>query len=187
MMITGSWIANEMKGAGSTDDFDLMKTPVISSITDKLTTVKKESELRKVITAIDAVTDGEKDIAEYQDGENYKVDGLSVSAADWTYIRLARNSIASNYSGEGMFIPTYSNAKEGAKQFMYKMDEKGVVLNSAFSVSAAFVFGSHLAFTMAFDAEYVSAMMIGKLIAGVLAIFVANYVYERGANREENT
>lgn len=118
MMITGSWIANEMKGAGSTDDFDIMKTPVISSITDQLTTVKKESELRKVITAIDAVTDGEKDIAEYQDGENYKVDGLSVSAADWTYIRLARNSIASNYSGEGMFIPTYSNAKEGAKKFI---------------------------------------------------------------------
>lgn len=61
---------------------------------------------------------------------------------------------------------------------MYKMDEKGVVLNSAFSVSAAFVFGSHLAFTMAFDTEYVPAMMAGKLVAGVLAIFVANYVYE---------
>lgn len=65
---------------------------------------------------------------------------------------------------------------------MYKMDEKGVVLNSAFSVSTAFVFGSHLAFTMAFDAEYVPAMMVGKLVAGVLAIFVANYVYERKGN-----
>ena len=61
---------------------------------------------------------------------------------------------------------------------MYKMDEKGVVLNSAFSVSAAFIFGSHLAFTMAFDAKYVPAMMAGKMIAGVLAIFVANYMYE---------
>ena len=70
---------------------------------------------------------------------------------------------------------------------MYKMDEKGVVLNSAFSVSAAFVFGSHLAFTMAFDAEYVPAMIIGKMVAGVLAIFVANYVYERRQNKEANT
>lgn len=61
---------------------------------------------------------------------------------------------------------------------MYKMDEKGVVLNSAFSVSAAFVFGSHLAFTMALDEDYIPAMMVGKLVAGVLAIFVANYVYE---------
>lgn len=61
---------------------------------------------------------------------------------------------------------------------MYKMDEKGVVLNSAFSVSAAFVFGSHLAFTMAFNQDYIPAMLVGKLVAGVLAIFVAHYVYE---------
>lgn len=62
---------------------------------------------------------------------------------------------------------------------MYKMDEKGVVLNSAFSVSAAFVFGSHLAFTVAFDETYVTAMVVGKLVAGVLAIVVAHYVYEQ--------
>ena len=62
---------------------------------------------------------------------------------------------------------------------MYNMDEKGVVLNSAFAVSAAFVFGAHLAFTTAFDTEYVPAMIVGKLIAGVLALFVANYIYER--------
>ena len=61
---------------------------------------------------------------------------------------------------------------------MYKMDEKGAILNSAFSVSAAFVFGGHLAFTMAFDQDYISAMMVGKLVAGVLAIIVAHYVYE---------
>lgn len=61
---------------------------------------------------------------------------------------------------------------------MNKMDEKGAILNSAFSVSAAFVFGGHLAFTMAFDQSYISAMIVGKLVAGVLAIFVANYVYE---------
>jgi len=62
---------------------------------------------------------------------------------------------------------------------MYKMDEKGVVLNAAFAVSAAFTFGAHLAFTTAFNATYVSTMIVGKLIAGVLAIFVANYIYER--------
>lgn len=61
---------------------------------------------------------------------------------------------------------------------MYKMDEKGAILNSAFSVSAAFVFGGHLAFTMAFDQDYIPAMMVGKFVAGVLAIFVAHYVYE---------
>ena len=118
MMISGAWMINEMKGIGKVDSFSILRTPVISSITDKLTTVKKETELRKVIDAVDLVTDGTKDIAEYQDGENYKVDDLSVSAADWDYIRAARNSTATNYSGEGMFIPNYSDAKEGAKEFI---------------------------------------------------------------------
>lgn len=118
MMINGAWLENEMSGAGMVGDFSIMKTPVISSITDKLETVKKETDLRKLITAIDAVTDGEKDIAEYRDGENYNVDGISVSEADWEYVRKARNTTPINFSGEGMFIPNYSNAKEGAKEFI---------------------------------------------------------------------
>ena len=117
-MINGAWLENEMSGAGMVEDFSIMRTPVISSITDKLETVKKETDLRKLITAIDAVTDGEKDIAEYRDGENYNVDGVSVSEADWEYVRKARNTTPINFSGEGMFIPNYSNAKEGAKEFI---------------------------------------------------------------------
>lgn len=61
---------------------------------------------------------------------------------------------------------------------MDKMDQKGAVLNAAFSVSAAFVFGSHLAFTMALDENYIPAMMVGKIVAGVLAVVVANYVFK---------
>lgn len=118
MMITGAWAANEMSSVGKMDDFSVMKTPVVSSITDKLTTVTKEKELRAVISAIDAVTDGEKDITEYQDGENYLVDDLSVSAEDWEYIRKARNTTPANYAGETLFIPTYAEEKEGAKKFL---------------------------------------------------------------------
>lgn len=118
MMVTGSWIANEMKSTGEMDDFTVMKTPVISSVIDKLTTVTSDAELRTVISAVDAVTDGEKKLSEYQDGENYKIDDLSVSAADWDYIYKARNTVSTNYAGETMFIPTYSNAKEGAKKFV---------------------------------------------------------------------
>lgn len=61
---------------------------------------------------------------------------------------------------------------------MKDMDEKGAMLNSAFSVSAAFVFGSHLAFTMSFNPEYVVGMMIGKLVAGVTSLFVAILLYQ---------
>lgn len=118
MMVTGGWIANEMNMTDKMGDFTVMKTPVISSITDKLTTVTEEADLRTVISAVDAVTDGEEDIATYKDGENYKVEDLSVSAADWDCIYKARNTVSTNYAGETMFIPKYSNAKEGAKEFI---------------------------------------------------------------------
>ena len=60
---------------------------------------------------------------------------------------------------------------------MDKMDRKGAVLNAAFAVSAAFTFGGHLAFTMAFDSRYVMPMMVGKLISGVCALALALLVY----------
>ena len=63
---------------------------------------------------------------------------------------------------------------------MGKMDKKGVVLNSALAVSASFVFGSHLAFTMAFDGAYVTPMIVGKLISGVCAVALAFFLYKGG-------
>ena len=47
----------------------------------------------------------------------------------------------------------------------------------AFAVSASFVFGDHLAFTMAFDEGFVPAMIVGKLISGVAAFAAAVFVY----------
>ena len=61
---------------------------------------------------------------------------------------------------------------------MDKMDKKGVVLNSAFAVSASFAFGSHLAFTMAFDSNYVLPMIIGKIISGISAVILALLLYK---------
>jgi ethanolamine transporter len=61
---------------------------------------------------------------------------------------------------------------------MDRMDKKGTVLNSAFAVSASFVFGSHLAFTMAFDSVYVAPMIVGKLISGVCAVILALFLYK---------
>ena len=67
---------------------------------------------------------------------------------------------------------------------MDKMDKKGVVINSAFAVSGAFVAGSHLAFTLAFDPVYVPAVIVGKLISGICAIVVASVVYGRVSGSE---
>ena len=61
---------------------------------------------------------------------------------------------------------------------MEKMDKKGVVLNSAFAVSASFAIGGHLAFTMAFDGSYVLPMIVGKVASGLSALVLALVMYK---------
>ena len=53
------------------------------------------------------------------------------------------------------------------------MDERGKVVNIAFAVSAAFVFGDHLGFTAGFAPQMLPAMIVGKLAGGISAVFVA--------------
>ena len=119
MMVNGSWIANEMASVeGSMENFAMMRTPVLSSVIDHLSTVKSDAQLRQVITAIDNVQDGVKQLSDYQSGEGYNVDGLEISAEDWDYVYTARFTMASNYSGESAYIPNYSENIEGAKLFL---------------------------------------------------------------------
>ena len=53
------------------------------------------------------------------------------------------------------------------------MDDRGKVVNIAFAVPAAFVFGDHLGFTAGFAPELLPAMILGKLVGGVVAVGVA--------------
>ena len=53
------------------------------------------------------------------------------------------------------------------------MNERGKVINIAFAVSAAFVFGDHLGFTAGFAPEMLPAMIVGKLAGGISAVAVA--------------
>jgi ethanolamine transporter len=52
------------------------------------------------------------------------------------------------------------------------------VLNAAFAVSASFVFGSHMAFTMAFDQSYILPMIVGKIVSGIAAVALALLIYK---------
>ncbi len=62
---------------------------------------------------------------------------------------------------------------------MNEMNPKSIMLNAAFAVSAAFTFAGHLAFTMAFDSNYLLPVMVGKLTAGLLAVLIAGVVYKK--------
>ncbi len=53
------------------------------------------------------------------------------------------------------------------------MDDRGKVVNIAFAVSAAFVFGDHMGFTAGFAPEMLPAVIVGKLAGGVTAVGVA--------------
>lgn len=53
------------------------------------------------------------------------------------------------------------------------MDERGKVINMAFAVSGAFVFGDHLAFTAGSDPAAILGLIAGKLAAGVCAVLLA--------------
>jgi len=68
-------------------------------------------------------------------------------------------------------VTTFEMAKD--------MDRKGLLLNAAFAVSGAFTFAGHLAFTMAFDATYITPMIVGKLAAGALAVLLAHLMSKR--------
>lgn len=52
------------------------------------------------------------------------------------------------------------------------MDPRGKVLNVAFAVSAAFVFGDHLGFTAGFDATMLLPVIVAKLTGGVCALLL---------------
>ena len=53
------------------------------------------------------------------------------------------------------------------------MNQRGKVVNIAFAVSAAFVFGDHLGFTAGFAPEMLPGVIAGKLAGGVSAVAVA--------------
>ena len=56
---------------------------------------------------------------------------------------------------------------------MKDMDRRGKIVNVAFAVSAAFVFGDHLGFTAGFDSSMLVPVIVSKLTGGVAAVLAA--------------
>ncbi|MDR2482446.1 MAG: ethanolamine utilization protein EutH [Treponema sp.] len=61
-------------------------------------------------------------------------------------------------------------------QIMKNMDDRGKVINVAFAVSAAFVFGDHLGFVAGIDKSMILAVVVGKLVGGFSAVAIAYFV-----------
>lgn len=126
IMANGSWLGTEMSMNEAEDSFAWMRTPILSDLKDKLSTVKSESVLRELISAIDSVTDGEKQLSDYEKKGGYDINGTVVSADDWNRVADARNALSVTFPAQPCIIPTYSNAKEGAMKFLeFMYSDKG--------------------------------------------------------------
>ncbi|MBR5496874.1 MAG: ethanolamine utilization protein EutH [Clostridia bacterium] len=90
-------------------------------------------------------------------------------------IGIDENSVLGLISSLANSIPTFDLAE--------KMNEKGRMMNMAFTVSASFVFGDHLAFTMAYDKAYLPAMIAGKLVGGIAAVVAAHFMYKKSVKQ----
>lgn len=70
---------------------------------------------------------------------------------------------------------------------MKDMDERGKIINVAFAVSAAFVFGDHLGFAAGVNRDMITAMIVGKLVGGVTAIVVACLIAPKAETAKSST
>lgn len=59
------------------------------------------------------------------------------------------------------------------------MNTKGKILCTAFSVSGAFVFGGQMGFVSAKEPQILSTFVLAKLISGVSAVILANYIFAK--------
>ena len=72
-------------------------------------------------------------------------------------------------------VPTFSN--------MENMDRKGIVLNSAFAVSGAWIVAAHLAWTMSIDPAYCLPVIVAKAVSGVSGVLVAIFILKLNAKK----
>ena len=132
MMCNGAWLVNEMKGVGATyTDFRVMRTPVISTITEKLEKNMGDPTLSAIIDKIDA-------------GKEYSDPEVSVlcSENDYNRIKQARSLIWQVFSEHGACIPNYATAKEGAKLFVkyYFSDKAQKIFNDTVHIALPFTY-----------------------------------------------
>lgn len=110
MMPNGNWLSTESQGSA---EIGMMKMPVISTIVEKLENAKmSDATLSAIIDEIDAgATSSEK-----------------CSQNDFDRIKEARNIMMNNSCESYVFIPDYSPAKDGAKDFLrYYYSDAGTV------------------------------------------------------------
>lgn len=79
-----------------------------------------------------------------------------------------------NTSSFGLFVTLGTSLT--TFEMASKMDRRGLIFNSAFAVSASFMFMDHLAWTMSFAPETTLAVILGKFISALSAVVFAFFM-----------
>ena len=87
-------------------------------------------------------------------------------------LKTVGSKLAINETSAMGFISTIATSTV-TFETMNDMDDRGILLNGAFAISAGFTFAGHLAFTFALCPQMVGPMIVGKLVSGVAAFIVA--------------
>ena len=95
------------------------------------------------------------------------------------------SALGMNDKGSAGLVATLAN-NIAMFNIMGEMNPKGKLLNVAFAVSAAFVFGDHLGFTAGVNQSMVTPVIVGKLVAGITALIVANILAPKLLSKIEN-
>ena len=85
------------------------------------------------------------------------------------------SALGMNAAGSAGLVATLAN-NIAMFNILKDMNPKGKLLNCAFAVSAAFVFGDHLGFCAGNNAELIGPMVVAKLVAGILAVVLGHFM-----------
>lgn len=91
-----------------------------------------------------------------------------------------------NDTGSAGMVATLAN-NIAMFNIMGEMNPKAKLMNVAFAVSGAFVFGDHLGFTAGNNPEMIFPVVVGKLTAGITALVLANILAPKLLSKIEST
>lgn len=149
MMPNGDWLENESAEQGSSA-FGLMKTPVLSSIIERLSTIHDDATLSAVVDYVDGTT---------------AIAPAGVSDDDIKEVRMARNMYTSHGLSHTCYVPAYSNAKTNVFKFLTYLAS-----DAALETFADVVGGGYLPFKHEYATDDVSPFE--RDIASVLSNMV---------------
>ncbi len=152
--VNGAWLESEMGDAYKGTNIEFVKTPVISSLIDKLDTVNDDATLSAVV--------------KFVDGEGEAPAG--VSEEDIAIVRDARSNA---YVGNGYdhiaLVPAYSNKLEDAKDFLrFMCSDEGM------NIYYKATFGNQLPLTI--TTGYDSSVEVTHFRQNVNEIFAENMI-----------